>query len=220
MEVESWDEGTLLRQVVAEGQTVPVNAVCAWVGRPGEAIPEVDTTFPPAPDAQVPPGAGSPGAATGVVATPWWSPSTPSRRWHQRPHVPTSGCASARGRADSPPRPASIRGASRDPGPTAASPSVTSKRRSPPIGRRRRQDLPTAPRAADASAVTRAPALPASRDRGATAGAGSAGPRRGSGRRHPRADVPDAAGHRRPAHPQTGRPPPTSRSPWRSTCTA
>jgi len=69
MEVETWDEGTLLRQVVAEGQTVPVNAVCAWVGRPGEAIPEVDTTFPPAPDARVPPGAGSPGAAAGDVAT-------------------------------------------------------------------------------------------------------------------------------------------------------
>jgi pyruvate dehydrogenase E2 component (dihydrolipoamide acetyltransferase) len=46
MEVETWDEGTLLRQVVAEGQTVPVNAVCAWIGEPGEAIPDTDLTFP------------------------------------------------------------------------------------------------------------------------------------------------------------------------------
>ena len=129
MEVETWDEGTLLRQVVAEGQTVPVNAVCAWVGRPGEAIPEVDTTFPPAPDAQscrLAPA--RPAQRLATWRRRWSSPSTPSRRWHQRPLVPTSGCASARGRADSPPRPASIRGASRDPAPTAASPSVTSKR--------------------------------------------------------------------------------------------
>ena len=36
MEVESWEAGTLLKQVVAEGETVPVNAVCAWIGQPGE----------------------------------------------------------------------------------------------------------------------------------------------------------------------------------------
>ena len=40
MEVESWEEGVLLRQVVAEGTIVPVNAICAWVGQPGEAIPD------------------------------------------------------------------------------------------------------------------------------------------------------------------------------------
>lgn len=40
MEVESFDEGTLLRILVAEGQTVPVNTVVAWVGQAGEAIPD------------------------------------------------------------------------------------------------------------------------------------------------------------------------------------
>ncbi|MCU0483326.1 MAG: 2-oxo acid dehydrogenase subunit E2, partial [Chloroflexi bacterium] len=40
MEVEAFDEGVLLRRVVAEGETAPVNAVCAWVGASGEAIPE------------------------------------------------------------------------------------------------------------------------------------------------------------------------------------
>ena len=33
MEVEAFDAGTLLRRVVEEGATVPVNAVCAWIGQ-------------------------------------------------------------------------------------------------------------------------------------------------------------------------------------------
>jgi pyruvate dehydrogenase E2 component (dihydrolipoamide acetyltransferase) len=45
MEVESFDEGTLLRILVTEGQTAAVNTVVAWIGQPGEAIPE---TPPPA----------------------------------------------------------------------------------------------------------------------------------------------------------------------------
>lgn len=40
MEVEAFDEGVLLRIVAQEGDTIPVNQVCAWVGQPGEAIPE------------------------------------------------------------------------------------------------------------------------------------------------------------------------------------
>ena len=47
MEVEAFDEGVLLRIVAQEGDTVPVNQVCAWVGQPGEAIPE--TPRPAAP---------------------------------------------------------------------------------------------------------------------------------------------------------------------------
>jgi pyruvate dehydrogenase E2 component (dihydrolipoamide acetyltransferase) len=41
MDVEAFEEGVLLKRVVEEGQTVPVNAVCAYVGEPGEAIPDV-----------------------------------------------------------------------------------------------------------------------------------------------------------------------------------
>jgi pyruvate dehydrogenase E2 component (dihydrolipoamide acetyltransferase) len=41
MDVEAFDEGVLLKRVVQEGETVPVNAVCAYVGQPGEAIPDV-----------------------------------------------------------------------------------------------------------------------------------------------------------------------------------
>jgi pyruvate dehydrogenase E2 component (dihydrolipoamide acetyltransferase) len=39
MDVEAFEEGVLLKRVVEEGQTVPVNSVCAYVGEPGEAIP-------------------------------------------------------------------------------------------------------------------------------------------------------------------------------------
>jgi len=40
MEVESFEEGVLLRRLVAEGDTVPVNSICAYVGEVGEEIPE------------------------------------------------------------------------------------------------------------------------------------------------------------------------------------
>ncbi|HEX8940561.1 MAG TPA: dihydrolipoamide acetyltransferase family protein [Candidatus Limnocylindrales bacterium] len=46
MDVEAFDEGILLRRLVEEGQTVPVNAVCAYVGEPGEAVPEVEAGQP------------------------------------------------------------------------------------------------------------------------------------------------------------------------------
>ena len=39
MEVESFHDGVLLRQVAAAGDIVPVNEVCAWIGEPGEAVP-------------------------------------------------------------------------------------------------------------------------------------------------------------------------------------
>src|SRR5512142_1974722 len=61
MEVESFHDGVLLQQAVPAGETVPVNAVCAWIGEPGEAIPEpVDAIAGPA---DVPPAAAAiPGA--------------------------------------------------------------------------------------------------------------------------------------------------------------
>ncbi len=39
MEVESFENGILLRRLVAEGDVVPVNAICAYIGEAGEAIP-------------------------------------------------------------------------------------------------------------------------------------------------------------------------------------
>jgi pyruvate dehydrogenase E2 component (dihydrolipoamide acetyltransferase) len=41
LEVESFFEGTLLKTIVQEGATVPINTTVGFVGDPGEAIPEV-----------------------------------------------------------------------------------------------------------------------------------------------------------------------------------
>lgn len=41
LEIESFFEGTLLKIVVAEGQTVPVSVPVAFIGQPGDKIPEV-----------------------------------------------------------------------------------------------------------------------------------------------------------------------------------
>ena len=43
MEIEAFDEGTLLRIDTPEGATVPVESIVAWIGQPGEEIPEPDT---------------------------------------------------------------------------------------------------------------------------------------------------------------------------------
>src|SRR4051812_4567944 len=40
MEVEAFDDGVLLKQVVPEGATVLVNTVCAFIGQPGEEVPQ------------------------------------------------------------------------------------------------------------------------------------------------------------------------------------
>jgi pyruvate dehydrogenase E2 component (dihydrolipoamide acetyltransferase) len=53
MEVEAFDEGVLLRRLVPEGATVPVNAICGWVGAPGEQVPEAEAAAAP-PVAQAP----------------------------------------------------------------------------------------------------------------------------------------------------------------------
>ncbi|MGZ8760327.1 MAG: dihydrolipoamide acetyltransferase family protein [Aeromicrobium sp.] len=40
MEVEAFDDGVLLARLVEDGQVVPVNSVCGYIGAAGEAIPE------------------------------------------------------------------------------------------------------------------------------------------------------------------------------------
>jgi pyruvate dehydrogenase E2 component (dihydrolipoamide acetyltransferase) len=41
MDVEAFDDGVLLKRYAQEGDTVPVNAICAYVGQPGETVPDV-----------------------------------------------------------------------------------------------------------------------------------------------------------------------------------
>ncbi len=60
LEVESQFEGTLLKIVIPAGQQVPVMSICAVIGAPGEAIPDVK---PPAPAEKKPEAAKKPAAA-------------------------------------------------------------------------------------------------------------------------------------------------------------
>ena len=71
MEVESFFEGTLLKILTPEGGTVPVQAIVAWVGQQGEAIPAT----PPPPKAAAQPAVSVQKSAvsqtqTAVVAAP------------------------------------------------------------------------------------------------------------------------------------------------------
>jgi len=71
MDVESFEEGVLLRRLVEEGQTVPVNTLCAWVGQPDETIPETPTPSAAAvPAAVAPPATGAPPAEPRMGESP------------------------------------------------------------------------------------------------------------------------------------------------------
>lgn len=52
LEIESFFEGTLLKIIVAEGRTVPVTVPVAFIGQPGDPIPEVKPIEPAAPVAE------------------------------------------------------------------------------------------------------------------------------------------------------------------------
>ena len=84
MEVEAFDDGVLLRIIADVGATIPVNTVCAYVGEPGETIPEtapaVATPATATPAAATPaaatPAAPDPSAAAAPVAAPAAAPAT------------------------------------------------------------------------------------------------------------------------------------------------
>jgi len=68
LEIESFFEGTLLKIVVAEGQTVPVSVPVAFIGQPGDAIPEVKPVARSVP-------ATDPAIAPSATATPRNTPA-------------------------------------------------------------------------------------------------------------------------------------------------
>lgn len=81
MDVESFDDGVLLRRYVEEGETVPVNSVCAYVGEPGEAVPDesprsaapldaAPASSPPLPVTSAGPAAAVSPAAAAAAAVP------------------------------------------------------------------------------------------------------------------------------------------------------
>lgn len=102
MEVESFFEGTLLKILVPVGGTVPVQATVAFVGQPGEAIPEVVAPPPPPPKpAETPTASGSaaPAAAASVSASiPPLHPPIPSSVPPSAPTAPAAQKISPRAR--------------------------------------------------------------------------------------------------------------------------
>jgi len=77
MEVEAFDAGVLLRRLVDEGETVPVNSVVAYVGQPGDEIPEAPP--PPTPTTQVAEAPAAPPARNAAVPSPAGTPSSAGR---------------------------------------------------------------------------------------------------------------------------------------------
>jgi pyruvate dehydrogenase E2 component (dihydrolipoamide acetyltransferase) len=72
MEVESFFEGTLLKILVGEGQTVPVSSPVAFIGKPGEPLPDPATLPKPEAAAAAPAAAQAPvpKAAPAAAAAP------------------------------------------------------------------------------------------------------------------------------------------------------
>jgi pyruvate dehydrogenase E2 component (dihydrolipoamide acetyltransferase) len=90
MEVEAFDDGVLLARLVEEGQTVPVNSVCGYVGAAGEAIPEEA----PEPEPEPEPEPAAAGVPADVAAA---SPAPPSKASSS---TAPSSVAAARAAAD------------------------------------------------------------------------------------------------------------------------
>ena len=72
MEIEAFDEGSLLRIDAPEGATVPVESIVAWIGKPGEDLPEPEAAggaaaAPVAPTAE-PASAPTPAAASAAMS--------------------------------------------------------------------------------------------------------------------------------------------------------
>lgn len=64
LEIEATDGGTLLRIVAAAGSTVPVGAIIAWLGKPGEELPASGMPHPPNAATAVRPGLQAPPIAS------------------------------------------------------------------------------------------------------------------------------------------------------------
>src|SRR5258708_11852069 len=69
IDIEAYADGVLRRIVVGPGQTVPVGTVIAWIGEPGEDIPDAGAATSAA-DAAAPAAAPGPSGTGGAVAEP------------------------------------------------------------------------------------------------------------------------------------------------------
>lgn len=87
MEVESFFEGTLLKILVPEGGTAPVQAIVGFIGQPGEAVPDV--VAPPPKPAEAAPAASA--VKTSPAAIP--APSAPAPAGSPAPVAPSAAPA-------------------------------------------------------------------------------------------------------------------------------
>lgn len=69
LEIEAYDDGTLLKILVPEGSAAPVGSTIAWIGKPGEAIPEAAPVEKPL-AAAAPAAPPAPAAATAAAPPP------------------------------------------------------------------------------------------------------------------------------------------------------
>ena len=67
-DVEAEEDGTLLKILLPEGETAPCKSVIAWIGQPGEAIP--DASGAAAPAAAAPAAAPAAASAAAPAAAP------------------------------------------------------------------------------------------------------------------------------------------------------
>jgi pyruvate dehydrogenase E2 component (dihydrolipoamide acetyltransferase) len=70
LEIEAYDDGTLLKILVPEGSAAPVGSTIAWIGKPGEAIPDAAPVAKPAAAAAAPAPAAAASAPAPVAVAP------------------------------------------------------------------------------------------------------------------------------------------------------
>ncbi len=95
MEVESFEEGVLLKIVVPAGVSVPVHSTVGFLGQPGETVPEAPFTAPTAGEER----ARQPGPAPAVVLQRAVPPSTALTAPGPQPGSPPRAPVSPRARA-------------------------------------------------------------------------------------------------------------------------
>ena len=76
LEIEAYDDGTLLKILVPAGTAAPVGSTIAWIGKPGEAIP--DAPPPAAKPAAAAPAPAPVAAPAPVIAAPLPPPPPPA----------------------------------------------------------------------------------------------------------------------------------------------
>ena len=84
-DVECEEDGTLLKILLPEGETAPCKSVIAWIGQPGEAIPDASGAAAPAAAAPAAPAAAPSAASAAAPAAAPTAHAEPSSNSEQLP---------------------------------------------------------------------------------------------------------------------------------------